>query len=134
RAGQRKGQGEGRGRRPEEEGMRPGLLGLGIGLGILWLAGLSAHAAPWLVWINFVIAVLSILTAAAPATGPSLVKVTPFLYGVALLLLWIIGLGVRASYWMVWWTFAFGIVYLIYGVAASRPEQHIGRPAGGQIP
>ena len=108
--------------------MRAGLIVLGIALGILWIAGLSAHATGWLVWLDFVVAVLSIATAAAPESVPNMLKASPFGYGVALLVFWIIALATHASYWMSWWTFGFGIAYLLFGLAVSWPEQRIGRP------
>ncbi len=46
--------------------MRPGLLLLGIGLGVLWAAGLRADAARWLVWLDLVAAVASLVVAAVP--------------------------------------------------------------------
>lgn len=111
--------------------MRAGLIVLGIALGILWLAGLSAHASGWLTWLDFAVAVLSIVTAAAPAAVPNMLRASPFGFGVALLAFWIIGLATRSSYWMTWWTFGFGVAYLLFGLAVSWPEERMGRPATG---
>lgn len=108
--------------------MRAGLIVLGIALGILWLAGLSAQANSWLVWLDFAVAALSILTASIPTLMPNTLKASPFGFGTALLVLWVVGLSTHASYWMTWWTFGFGVAYLLYGLAVGWPEERVGGP------
>ncbi len=126
--------------------MRPGMILLGIGLGLLWIAGLYNHATGWLVWLDFVCAILSLGFGLIPdnmierrigggtisTTGTTrttttnrveaLLRLPPFFEMVSLLVLWIIALAVGASSWMAWWTFAFAIAYGLLGVGTSLPE------------
>jgi hypothetical protein len=115
------------GRTNMEGGMRAGLIILGLALGILWIVGLSNHVAAWLVWTVFCVAVASLLLGLVPTEVPSAVMASPVALGIALLVLWIIGLAAGTTTWMVWWTFGFGIAYVLLGFASAVPE---GRRAG----
>ncbi len=95
---------------------------LGIGLVILWLAGLSSSAVPgWLCWLDLVAAIGAFVVAgiAAPeaplrerATGPAVESL-------GLFALWIIALATVGNIAMAWWNFgfavAFGLVALFSG-------------------
>jgi hypothetical protein len=120
-----------------EEDMRPGMILLGIGLGLLWLAGLYNHATSWLVWLTFASAILSLLFGLMPETvsgaapgkrSGTLMRMPPFVQTAVLLVLWIIGLASGATSWLTWWTFAFAIAYGLLGLGTSLPESRAGRP------
>jgi hypothetical protein len=100
-------------------GVRGGLIVLGLALGVLFIAGLYSHADAWLVWLNFGVAVLSLLMGIVPTEVPSALKASPIALGIALLCLWIIALAVGTQAYMAWWTFAFGVAYVLLGVAGS---------------
>jgi len=90
---------------------------LGIGLIILWIAGLSAHATPWLAWLDGVAGLAAIVL------GLTAVRMAAFgvaawgLVALGLFVLWIIGLAAHGPLWLAWWTFAFACAFVI--LAAS---------------
>ena len=94
-----------------------------IGLGLLWLAGLRVGATPWLTWLDFVAALLALGSAVLPADTAALFKASPIGIGVGLLVVWIIGVVTGAVPWLAWWTFAFGVAFIIFGLIGmgSRP-------------
>jgi hypothetical protein len=121
--------------------MRPGLIVLGIGLGLLWVAGLSARATPWLVWFDFALAVGSLVAALSPSREGGLVdrpdrvdtataRRAPVGIGVLLVALWVLGLATGATPWLAWWTFGFGLAYVLFGLA-GRPEVPARGPLSG---
>jgi hypothetical protein len=104
-------------------------LALGILLGVLWLVGLSQGATPWLVWWDLVAAVITIVLAVTLVRSVGQFSNLDGAVGVGLLVLWIIALNARATTWLVWSTFVFGIAYLI---AASSMVGHVGRRTVGR--
>lgn len=110
--------------------MRTGMILLGIGLGLLWLVGLGYQATPWLTWGNLVAALLSLGTGLLPNSAVSALKASPFTLGGLLVVLWIVGLASGASLWLTWWTFVFGVAYLLFGVA-TLGERPFRRTAAG---
>lgn len=102
--------------------MRAGLIILGLALGLLWVVGLSAGAASWLVWLDFVAAVIALLAGLIPQSAASALKGAPFFVGIGLLVLWIIALASAVVPWMTWWTFAFGIAFLLLGIWGMARE------------
>ncbi len=109
--------------------MKAVMIVLAIALGILWIAGLSAGASGWLVWLDFVGALWALGAGIAPDRRGTLSNGSAFAIGVGLLVLWIIGLGVHATIWMAWWTFAFGVAFIIAGAVGARSTSAIGRPS-----
>jgi hypothetical protein len=109
--------------------MRAGLIVLGLGLLVLWLVGLNSDATGWLTWLDFLGGLASLATAAMPGLSvpgeagalpvreSSRAAVAPLLIGVGLLGLWIAGLIARATPWLTWWNFAFGIAFGLLGSA-----------------
>jgi hypothetical protein len=95
---------------------------LGIGLAILWIAGLSSPYAPgWLTWLDGIAALCAFTIAASSQIyetrgrrmgGPIALSVA--LFGIA-----IVALGSGAVAWLSWWTFAFACAFLVLGVAAG---------------
>jgi len=96
---------------------------LGIGLAILWVAGMNDPYAPgWLVWLDGVAALISFLVAGMASDG--LVErrdaAGPFALALGLGLIWAIGLAERVVPWVAWWTFAFACAFAAVGVMARR--------------
>lgn len=99
---------------------------LGVGLVVLWILGLSQHATGWMTWLDGLAALIAFAIAAgvtselsrtAAATGPVALAI-------GLGVLWLIGLGTHAALWLTWWTFAFGVAFLLVGIGASvQPER-----------
>ncbi len=106
--------------------MRPGMILLGLGLIVLWLVGLNNHAAGWLVWLDFLAALVSFALAASPSpTEPlggrmaALVSGGPLGLALGLLVLWIIGLAFKVEPWLDWWNFSFGVAYGLLGAGVA---------------
>jgi hypothetical protein len=102
--------------------VRSGSLLLGMGLVILWVAGLNAHAPAWIAWLDGLAALCAFALASlasgegvrARASGGALAL------GFGLLALAIAGLVVRvSSLWVSWWTFAFAAAFLALGLFGS---------------
>jgi hypothetical protein len=94
-------------------------IALGIGLAILWIVGLSNHAAIWLTWLDALAALgaFAVAAAAVPDTPRSTaVAASPILLATGLFVVWIIGLAVHAESYMAWWTFAFACAFLLLGL------------------
>jgi hypothetical protein len=98
-------------------------IALGIGLLVLWIVGLSHRATPWLTWMDGV-AALAAFGIAGSMMGGSLGVVSggPMGLGIALGVLWIIGLARHDVSWLVWWTFAFGCAFVLLGIASAAPR------------
>lgn len=110
--------------------MRVGMIALGIGLGILWIAGLEAGAAPWMSWLDLLAALVSLAVPLAADRLGSAARVPPFALSIGVGVLWIVGLAVGVRSWLAWWNFAFAIGYLVLGFAALT-EPGAGRPVTG---
>lgn len=100
-------------------------LALGVGLAILWIAGLSATAAaPWLTWLDAVGAICAFVIAAtvSDASDRNIRAGSTGALAVGLFALWIIGLSSAVPGWQAWWNFAFacasGILAIATGVSA----------------
>lgn len=98
---------------------------LGIGLIILWLAALSAHAVLWLTWLDGLAGLLAIVmgltlvaSARAGASGSGLLAL-------GLFILWIIGLATGRSLWLAWWTFAFACAFMILAASSMSDERRL---------
>ncbi len=92
---------------------------LGLGLVILWVAGISAHAVNWLTWLDGIVGLMAIaagLGAMRVATRAGVATSGGLAF--ALFLLWIIGLAAGSTVWVVWWTFAFACGFLILAGAS----------------
>ncbi len=83
--------------------LRPGSIVLGIGLVVLWLAGLYNHATPWLTWLDGLGALSAFV--AAGAIPDTVVRgrlaAGPFSIAVGLFILWIVGMVTGAVGWLV---------------------------------
>ncbi len=107
-------------------------IGLGIGLIIWWLVGLSDHAAAWLTWLDGIAALCAFGIGAAVVPSRANAPVTaggPIALSIGLFVLWLIGLATHAQSWLAWWTFVFACAFLAVGVYAStRLERRGGAP------
>jgi hypothetical protein len=106
---------------------------LAIGLVILWIVGLSAHATAWLTWLDGLGALFGFALAAGIVPGVSAAAAAsgPIALAIGLGILWIIGLVMHAEMWLTWWTFAFAIAFLLVGIGAGmqeRPRVDVRRP------
>jgi hypothetical protein len=116
--------------------VRTGDVVLGIGLVILWIAGLSAHATGWLTWLDGLAALgaFAIGGAVATRTGAAAGTATIAL-SLGLFVLWIVALATDASLWLSWCTFAFALALLILGIAGTvSTRAQLPRVAGPRIP
>jgi hypothetical protein len=100
--------------------MRTGVVLLGIGLGILWLTGVSAGAPSWMNWLDFGACVVAL--AVGLSGHPPLEA--PFFLGFLLLVAWVVGLARHAPSYMVWWNFAFAIGFEITATVSARALAH----------
>ena len=101
--------------------VRSWTIALGLGLLILWLAGLgSPLAAGWLTWLDFLAALLAFHLARARLfrDGSDTAPSAPFLEAVFLAALWFISFSTPTAAWLRWLTFAFALAFLLLGCAA----------------
>ena len=105
--------------------VRPWMIILGIGLLLVWLAGVGYHTASWLCWLDFVGGMASIAGGLfAPPDLPRNARMAmPLALSVMLFLLWIISLAVGHEAWKVWWTFAFACGYLLLAALSGTPTR-----------
>ena len=111
--------------------MKPVLAVLGIGIIIVGLFGLGR--SDWLGWLDIVVGILALVASGALGRASRTVSMGSSIgLGVATLVLWIIGLSAGVVSWLVWWTFAFGVAFVLasfvspttgagYGPPAARP-------------
>src|SRR5689334_16338718 len=95
---------------------------LGIGLVILWIAGLgSADSRSWLTWLDGLAALAAFsLSAFMPTYSSIRTKAGGSIaLGIGLLVLWLVGITTPGPVWQAWWTFAFGCAFLLQGFALA---------------
>ena len=98
----------------------------GLGLVVLWIAGLgSAEATPWLTWFDGLAALCAFgIAAFTPRYATRGTRMgQPIALAVGLFILWAVGLANGATPWLSWWNFVFGCAFLILGVAAGAERQ-----------
>ena len=107
--------------------LRPWYFVLGIGLLILWLVGLGAHSASWLMWLVFAGGCLSIIAGVGlPVDASRSLRVsTALVISIGLYILWIVGLGVGKAMWKNWWTFAFACAYLLLAIGEGGTRRQV---------
>ncbi|SRR5579871_998321 len=98
---------------------------LGCGLIILWIAGVSSHAEPWLTWLDAFAGLIAI------GLGVGFAKATRAgvagwgLLAFALFVLWIIGLAAGGTLWLAWWTSGFAFAFLILAASATSGQSRL---------
>jgi len=93
-------------------------IALGVGLLVLWIAGLSYHAPVWLTWLDGVAGLVAFIVAWAFVASAMVGVAMSGGLALGLFILWIIALGSRGGIWMAWWTFGFAAAFSLLAVAA----------------
>ena len=91
---------------------------LGLGLVLVWLAGLSSHASGWLTWLDGLAALVALAGAAALVEFNRGGTAGSGFLALGLFVLWIVGLATGATLWLSWWTFAFACAFLVLAGAS----------------
>lgn len=103
--------------------VRTWLTVLGVGMVVLWVAGLSSSLAPtWMVWLDLVAAALTFVGVAGtrPQTDKAVRSGGTIALAAGVFALWLAGLVNNAVPWMSWWNFIFACGYLFVGISAAR--------------
>lgn len=99
---------------------------LGIGMVILWIAGLSAPpTSDWLAWLDLIAAVCAFVgvsgtraqTDQGSRTGGTLA------ISAGIFALWLGGLVNHTVSWLTWWNAIFACAFLALGIAVSRGKR-----------
>jgi hypothetical protein len=99
---------------------------LGIGLLIVWISALSAHATPWLSWFDGLIGLGAIflgVTALRATARPGIAGWGSVALG--LFILWIVGLSARSTPWLAWWTFAFACAFVVLATSSTAESRRL---------
>lgn len=100
--------------------IRRGSLILSAVMAVVCVLGFVLHASNWLIWLNALGGLAAFGIAAGLAgTGEATRTVAPGILGMGFIVLAIIGALEHATPWLVWTTFAFGVVFLALGPAAG---------------
>jgi hypothetical protein len=99
--------------------MRTAHIALGVGLVILWIAGLARHSTPWMSWLDGLAGLIAFAGAASAGRDARVGQWASAGLTVGLFALWIIGLSVDASRALSWWNFAFACAFLLLAVTAG---------------
>jgi energy-converting hydrogenase Eha subunit E len=107
--------------------MRGVNLVLGVALFVLAVVGVRTGIPPWLLSLVFLIALGALTTALAPARSMALIRALDLGLGSALVVSWLLAIAASVASWFAWWTFAFGVAFLIVGVGAAGIERESAR-------
>jgi hypothetical protein len=109
--------------------MRPVIAILGIGMIILGLFGLGQSA--WLGWLDVIVGIVALVSSGALGRADrSMVVGSSVGLGIAALVLWIVALSAGVVAWLTWWTFAFGVAFIL----ASFVTRPVIGPGAGPTP
>jgi hypothetical protein len=109
----------------QEELMERGALSiLGLGLVVVWVVGLAQHVAPWLVWLDGIAGLLSIVAAGSVLRQPTdtiraSAAAWAISFAVTLGVFFILALRRGAPPWLTWVNLAFACAYLLAGLALA---------------
>lgn len=98
---------------------------LGLGLTVLWIAGLSSPIATgWLTWLDGVAALYSFAIAGTYSRAETRARQMgrPIGLGIGLFLLSFLGFAQSSPGWLCWWTFTFATAAIILGITAGAIE------------
>lgn len=103
--------------------VRGWMIALGVGLLVLWLAGLAG--AGWLLWLAFAVGVLSIVAGFwLPDSAPRYARGgVPGVFAAEMFVLWVVALATAQPPWQTWWIFIFGCAYLLLAAAGGAVRQ-----------
>jgi len=98
----------------------------GVGLLLLWLAGLVTRSTQWLTWVNLILSICAFYLAAYGkdrAAGPA----GTIALACTLFVSWIVALAQGATGWLSWATFGIACFILLVGIgsALSRFDSRI---------
>ncbi len=108
-------------------------IAVGIGLIILWIAGLSSPvSSPWLTWLDGIAGLFafSIAGGIASYNTRGMRGGSTFVLSLSLFVLWIIALATGVVAWQTWWTFAFACAELVIAFigGSMRPRSAMPYP------
>jgi hypothetical protein len=110
--------------------MKQLVVALSIGYGILGLVGVLSRAVPWLSWLNLIIGILGVIASAQlSARRPASEGGVAGAEGIAAGVLWIIALATGHRGPMAWWTFAFGVAFIITALVSVGARRGVHAPA-----
>jgi hypothetical protein len=112
--------------------VRNGSIALGIGLVVLWIVGLSNHAASWMSWLDLVGAIFAFGGANLADRVSQTARIGgPVALGFGLFGLWIGGVTTGSSTGLAWANFGFGIGFVVLGAleALGRTVEVPGTPS-----
>jgi hypothetical protein len=112
-------------------------IAVGIGLIILWIAGLSSpNSSTWLTWLDGIMGLFAFSIAGGLSQYNTRMNTRgaraggPFMLSLGLFVLWIIAVASGVIAWQTWWTFAFAcaelVVAFIGGAQRGRVAQYPG--------
>ncbi|HEY7954321.1 MAG TPA: hypothetical protein VII38_03475 [Polyangia bacterium] len=109
--------------------VRSSLIIIGLFLLAVWISGLALHAAAWITWLDFVVAILALGMGAAPIreAGPLGAGGGPVLLSLGLFAMWIVALAIHIEPWIAWCTFAGACAMLIVGAVGGSLTTHYHR-------
>ena len=93
--------------------LRVPAIALSFGLVLLWVAGLSHHAAPWLTWLNLLAGLVAFGSATPLAESRRAGAVGWGALGLALIVLWIVAAARGERTWLTSWTFVMACAFLM---------------------
>ncbi len=99
-------------------------IALSLGLFLLWVAGLAHDATHWLTWLLLVAGIVGFGGSERFAESPRAGAAGWGALAVSLLLLWIVALSTRATGWLAWGTFLFGLAYAFLAGRAALHQAH----------
>lgn len=103
--------------------MRAIIVALTIGFAVLGLVGIFSVATPWLAWLDLIGGVVGVIASFAATRRPNIEGGVSSALGVGAGVLWLIGLLTRATPWLVWWTFAFAIAFILAAVVEFSSQR-----------
>lgn len=108
---------------------------LGVGLVILWIAGLGSTNVPgWMTWLDGAAALCAFGISAylTPYSSRASKISMPLFLAVGLFILWMVGVSnAVAPPWMSWWNFAFACGFLCLGIYGGIERRRLGGYSSG---
>jgi hypothetical protein len=99
---------------------------LGSGLFTLWIFALLYSHSGWLSWTILACSIVA-LAGIGPAAASEMFGIGTWpLVGTVLLAAWLFGLAVGAVSWLAWFSFAFGVAFLLLSFGFTLASSHLG--------
>jgi hypothetical protein len=100
---------------------------LGSGLFTLWIFALLYSHSSWLSWTILACSIVALGGIGPAATSEMFGIGTWPLVGTVLLAAWLFGLAVGAVGWLTWFSFAFGLAFLILSFAFTLANDNLSK-------